>query len=511
VNYSSKVKYVALVGGDPDIVRTVNLCFSAFCVPIGIFSFPGDYVSSLSSIAVDSKMLIGKAVECDDYIKSLPDSIPVLSIEKLPDFISDNELLLVAGAYGIRDDDYFLKTLLYCKNKLGLKQLLFHPVYLVYRIDLPIGGYVCSGYPGSGNMIVQKILQNIICKDSRLSVSESAEVARHYAVSYWSSVCMYLRSCLADSGLWYMQTSPTHKQYGSVYFYSSDCYKRSAMVSGLGVGALFWAQRLTTSHEPPSAESIAFFKRYGFGFVFILRNPLDILVSSAAKMTVSSTTGARMPCWLIDNRMWFESMLNSLVGYYSDAMSSIDDLIVVRYEDLLESPYKTVLSLARSVGVCVDVDFLNDVWKKVVGVELSPDIGHYWRPGKDKWLEYIPVEYADVIDRSGIVELAKFFGYDVDVRRLSRKIGDGFEVADLPIIEDIALEECVWSSCAGKNVVVRHDGVSILKGDGVVAVCGSEDEALYKRVLASEIFRCLAHASSGVLDGIDNFVDCGLE
>lgn len=349
-------------------------------------------------------------------------------------------------------------------------------------------------------MLIQNVLDTVVRLAPPSQPDPLREAMKTYAFLHWASLSGYIEHHFYNAGFWRSQTFPTHQKYGGISL-DLATKDRPVMMSGLPVNAHFWANPWTSSHEPPTKAALDYFDRNGFRFIFIARNPLDILVSVAGKFT--SYAGHRAAAWLIDNRKWFEDTLGNVAYYYRQACENKKRLIIAKYEDFMTSPVDSIMQFARSVNAPLEKEAAADLSARLAGAQLSGDPGHYWQPGEGKWRKYIPVEYRGIIKSSGIVELAHEFGYALDVNQLNRRQGDS-DSGEKPDSVILALEETRWFSCAGKPHSLSSAEIAVMDGRNVVAATYREYEQLFRELLESPLFGWLLAAAGDL--GRDNFI-----
>lgn len=486
-----KVKKVVIVGADPDLINTIHMCLSAYLVPIGVHYLPGDSLPP-SDIAIEPRLISGAANQNKKYLESLPRHIPVFDAAAFLRWSSHEDVEILAGAYGLRERDHFMRVLLYCKNKLQINRPVRHPAYMLDRLSFNGNGFVCAGYPGSGNMLVQNILQKLTCTLNTSNADDRVrDAAKIYALYYWSSLSNYIESQFYNHGFYKSHSAPTHAKYGSLYL-DLDQSNEQSIMAGLPMGAHFWANPWTSSHEPPTDAAIDYFYRYGFRFIFVVRNPLDIIVSVAGKYTWAAKQ--RAAGWLIDNSHWFEDALKNVVYYYQQAKRNREKLVIVQYEDFLSRPIEAIHAFSKAIDITINDDTAASIWSDLSGASLSADSGHYWAPSEGKWQKYIPADYKKLIRNSGIIELAREFGYIIDLNCLSR-IKESQKLEKVPENDILALEENRFNFCSGKAHSIFSDAVVVIEDKNIRVATYKKYEKPFRDLLESPVFSWLLDAA----------------
>lgn len=488
---SYKPKKVVIVGADHDLAVTVHVCISALYIPVGIYFQHGDSLPP-QEIEVKPEEIYGWAAQDQDFLSLLQNKIQPLSEDEFLEIIKQDDIEIIAGSYGLRERNYFIKTLLNCRNKLNIQKPIKHPASLIDRLPVRSNGYICTGYQGSGNMVAQKILEELT-KNTPIENDKLTDIAKNYAVSYWFTIQNLIEKYLYDFGLWHSDGSPAKEKYGVMYF---NLLNYVYIISGFTMHGWMMNSCILGSHESATRSAIDFYNKINKRFVSVIRDPLDIIISCARKYTVEYGDDKQTHSvkWLIDQENWFCDILYSIKQYFTDFNQNRESILLIKYEDVITSPVETIKNIAFNINIEITTETAEHIWNNhIKEKKLSKDKGHLWDPRQYKWVEYIPVEYKDILEKSGIIELANNFGYEIDLNRLSRK-KDNYP-ADYNInYNHIALEDFRWHSLTKKSISLTSSDVVILENNGIKVSANKIFEDEMRRLLDSKILKWLVES-----------------
>lgn len=116
--------------------------------------------------------------------------------------------------------------------------------------------------------------------------------------------------------------------------------------------------RILTGHTLPT---VAFSRRWighGGKLVVQMRNPLDAIVSCAAKLI-------RPPSRILGDLDWFRRMARLLTHYLRQVQDLPEEKVILRYEDVLDAPLTYGLRIAHAMDANADVEYLAQVWGEI--------------------------------------------------------------------------------------------------------------------------------------------------
>ena len=387
------------------------------------------------------------------------------------------------------DQDRFIAARQRLREEWQLENRILHPSFLCDYHRRPSPHYLITGFPGSGNMAFQNVLDRIVRHPAFLPMAQSERdpldhVLAQHALWYWYSLSGTILSRYGserESDV----SGPTHMRYGTL---NVRVKGQTIVFCGLPQRSYAWANPWSSNHEPVTRSMLDFFEAQSFTVIYILRHPLDVLVSDAAKMTVSS--GRRAPTVMLANPEWLAGALERMVGYLRGVVENRARLYLPRYEDLLRDPAGTVSDMSSALGRRIGAADCQAIWKEIDGRDLSHS-NHRWDPREGKWLEFVPRSAAGQIEQSGLVELAAELGYPIDLTRLEERTPDP-EGIDFQFL---AGTDHRWYAPTGKRPAYMHPSVRSERVSGVRLICASHQFERAHELLSSPLMLDLLAAS----------------
>jgi len=290
---------------------------------------------------------------------------------------------------------------------------LTHPVFIAKYLQLDYTGRVFAfGFPGSGNVLMLRILREIQPSiDEQRGVGEKEERITRLAQEYDTDLRAILESTFQAAGSGPANQGVCHKDLVNIKFN----FHEGSWIDIYSVPSSFYLSRgLHSSHEPLDNDVFDLYTEMNYQIFCALRNPLDILVSVAAKVSRDGAAGKpappRRPQRILSDLDWFTEMASTLQKYYQKILNRQNRICVIRYEELIEKPNETIRNIAVSLGLDpAEVD-AEGIWKKVGFRPLAAN--HLWRPGTGKWREFLSRGHFDILTNLGYRNLMRNLGYD---------------------------------------------------------------------------------------------------
>ena len=429
-------------GGGSHVAEILKACSALGFAPVGIHdpSRP-----TLEDVVVEDRRLVP--------LPRRAKRVRSLSEGEFRELARETGAPIVLVDVALSDRDHFREGILRLRNAFGLRNRVLHPSFLCDYYRSTHTRYLITGFPGSGNMAFQNALDRIVrsrsfAPDTRGPDALHDTMVRN-ALWYWQSLSGTVLGWLDDAGRTSELSGPTHVRYGNFFVHLGS--GAPVVLSGLPQRSYVWANPWTSTHEPLTTEMLDFFDQQSFRVIHILRHPLDVLVSNAAKISVEA--GRRAPLALISDPSWLRPALSRLVQYLRLALAQQHRAVVtVRYEDLLAHPARCIADLSGALGSRLPTAECESIWKEIDGRTLSGDVGHFWDPRAGKWREHIPSRCREAIEQSGIVELAERLGYIIDLEALDDLRDAGAELD--PYL--LAVADARWQPPIGKPPAYRH-------------------------------------------------------
>ncbi len=396
-------------------------------------------------------------------------------------------------------------------NELGCRRRLLHPAFLKHHLSpaYPFG-HALFGYPSSGNTLLGSLLEEFL---SRRLAREKPQFS--LPTQLMRAACTEHMTMLSDTvfrtarslGAWAVQgrlirvgefdlalsAGPRHSHEAERGLPSAQF----VYLSGLGGFPHVMGQSYA-SHEVIDAALLAEMEALNLEVFVACRQPLDIIVSLAAKHW-------RPPDAVLHDLTWFAAVAENLKAWYEAAMARSAGLTLVRYEELMERPLEVIPRLAEKTGYDLageaEAAMLAEAY---IGRTLQQpgssaalfESGHLWQPGSGKWRQRLSREHVGILQDLGYVRFLEDLGYDPD---FAAPLEDREPPAEPVAMEPawLAWHDYTTHRSQGYPVTFRHEGEIFRKfGDPSLSLYTNDPEAaeLLPRLLDSEFNRVLFSA-----------------
>ncbi len=414
----------------------------------------------------------------------------------------------MVASYSVNDQsDAFLEACAYARaNGVAGEPLHISALCDLYRF--PPRRVLLAGIASSGNMVFQNILVELLKSARprgllrRLNPWRAPQtVLDHPAAHRFASVSLHhldsIRRLVGRAfgvGMHSVIGSPTHCDVGQCLVRGPDFY---AAVGGLPLRHHAWAGEWSASHEPPTADCIAFYRRNGYRIVYILRHPLDVIVSLAAKVA-GAVPGEKDAGPVLSDAEWFGAALDTVARYYVEILNHRQALHFVRYENLMAEPVREIGRLARHLESHVTDEDARRIWRLFDGVAVA-GAQHFWQPGEGKWRTHLGRGHRDAVMSSELVKTAAAMGYGIDPADFGGR--DETRPADGSRFPRLVWVDAILEIPIGKPLTMRGDLVRVENRPlGITGYfCGAAERA-GRELLASEELALLVRAARTSMD-----------
>ncbi|MBF0118030.1 MAG: sulfotransferase domain-containing protein [Desulfobacterales bacterium] len=318
-------------------------------------------------------------------------------------------------------------------NHYGIKDFkILHPSFLADFIDMNYQKKpVVIGFPGVGNQLFRAILTNLYQKPSISHNSKEQlfdKLAREHIYE--------LKRTLDQAFFIYMDDnwSIAYPTSITTIYYSTTAKDGMITIDGLQAKPFLSLERIYQTHEVLNEEVVNHFKRFNNLIFFMIRHPLDILVSVAFKLTLfqedridklfypelandlyksDSILREQWGLSRLNKIDWFEPIAITLRDYLINYLNVKQNVFTVRYEGLTTDPIENIFQICCQLNIDKSRNEIEMLWKKL-GFKPIKKGGHYFRPGYGKWRLYFTKNHLDVLKKLGYDELLNELNYDVD-------------------------------------------------------------------------------------------------
>lgn len=393
----------------------------------------------------------------------------------------------------------FLDLLSEFRTHYGLPNRIIHPAAFAEMHLYRRPRFLVTGLPGSGNMIAQTLYLEMIKGRQAPAFSSLDQGLIGLASAYYWSLHNLLRSGLEQHGAVLWHVSPWETAYGAMVTGPASGIG-AWHISGLPLRSHIWSVDLSFSHEAPTNQTITYFTRNGFKIISLVRHPLDVIVSNAAK--ICRDIGLYDPGLLLSHRDWYRSMVDAVASHLDSILEHQGRLQVFRYEDLLTDPVEYLSKVQEVLGVEVDPVQMQSIWAQFGLKPLPTALGrHFWKPGEGKWRTYMNPMQKDILSRSRLPELARALGYTFD--QMNGDYEAQAQWKNLTALETCRLAycDCFYSHFLPKSRAINHPDLRVFtdekRGLVVYGVDTRELElsSFYENFVASQLTQNLIAAA----------------
>ncbi len=365
-------------------------------------------------------------------------------------------LPIVFTARGPHDADGFNDALLAAVNEFDLPGRLLHPVFVADHLRLDYDGRaVLGGFPGSGNTTARHVVGRLLAR-REVPLQAREELVANLASDYHFHTLLPAIDGLFDLGGRYASLASAVGG-DRIRVEMQLAGGRLAMVCKLR-SRTFLYERVHPTHEFLTPATVERFRGLNLTALAIVRHPLDVLVSNAARL-------CRPPDRALAHGSWFRHMAAIVKQYYTHLLEQQDrGVAVVRYERLLEAPAETVQQIGRALGLDVGRADAEALWDEAGFKPIERDVvgsslGHVWRPGAGRWREVLRARHMGVLTELGYGPFLRELGYDTRLEAAD----DGATFADTTTFDRREQQAAAYLDFGfhvlyDKPLDFRHDG-----------------------------------------------------
>lgn len=123
----------------------------------------------------------------------------------------------------------------------------------------------------------------------------------------------------------------------------------------------------------------------------------------------------RLALYKFTDLTFFEGIVRFYKDFFATFSKVADRYILMRWEDLILDPPRTISRLAREAGLPVDEDHAAEIWRPLDHVNLTGAHKHNYRRGKGivgDWRNWMTNHHLRILREAGFDEHLARFGYD---------------------------------------------------------------------------------------------------
>lgn len=138
----------------------------------------------------------------------------------------------------------------------------------------------------------------------------------------------------------------------------------------------------------------------------------------------------RLALYKFSDLEFFSGIVRYCRAWFDTFLPAQDAYTVMRWEDLIREPVKTICKLADALDLPVDADHAGQIWASIGHRNLTESHGHNYRPGGGRvgdWKNWLTNTHLDIMRQHGFNEIMSHFGYE-PIRELPRHSRTDFQV-----------------------------------------------------------------------------------
>lgn len=116
----------------------------------------------------------------------------------------------------------------------------------------------------------------------------------------------------------------------------------------------------------------------------------------------------------LTNLDFFKSVQKYYSKYLDDFMAVRDRFILMKWEDLIQTPVPTILNLADKAGISIKPEDASNIWNNMDHVNLNGPHKHNFRRGKGKvndWKNWLVNEHIEILKEFEVEPVLQELGY----------------------------------------------------------------------------------------------------
>lgn len=155
------------------------------------------------------------------------------------------------------------------------------------------------------------------------------------------------------------------------------------------------------------------------------RNPIDVINSSVFSLNALTgdyidnnlkedinTIREKLGLYKLTDLNFLEGLINPLLDYLKEFVKVSDRYIVMKWEDLITKPEKTIASISENAGISTSKIAVNKIWGHMKYKNQTTHHRHNFRKGViGDWQNHLTNEHLEIIKGYGLEEYMEVFGY----------------------------------------------------------------------------------------------------
>jgi len=175
--------------------------------------------------------------------------------------------------------------------------------------------------------IQQKILNRI------------AYIIHDISLSAHNDICSLISDKFRALNIQPLHFSPSHAIFGNIspaaeIKHGNSTTIESSTFFGLPLRPHLWARPFYMSHEIITEHQIDFLNRQNINCLYIVRDPLDTIISNASKISLS-VSSKQEPEILLKNPQWVHDIALVIKSYFENLSAQRSKISILHYETII--------------------------------------------------------------------------------------------------------------------------------------------------------------------------------
>lgn len=161
-----------------------------------------------------------------------------------------------------------------------------------------------------------------------------------------------------------------------------------------------------------------------------IRHPADILASSCFSINAlaseyiqrfvppdqdNDSLRQKLAMYKLSNLEFFEGLIRPLKSYLEEFLEHQHQFdAVMKWEDLIEDPVKTIVTVAKAFAISIDDEYAGEIWEKLAYKNLTGAHKHNFRKGHGRansWLYSLTSSHIECMQDNGLEPFCEALGY----------------------------------------------------------------------------------------------------
>lgn len=342
--------------------------------------------------------------------------------------------------------------------------------------------HIITGFPGSGNIIYQKIFQEInIIKSKKFMIKKKEEyenLSKYFASLFHNTILNFVKEFLSKKTkkeIDYIVPVLVRNFIGFYYVKFKDD-KNYSMINNIPIYQHLWEDHFVGQHGLNDKSFFSKFENIFYKQVYILRHPLDIITSNAGKIMMEITGERTNIVNLVNHKNYLLPMIDALINYLEILIKNRKDYIFLSYEDLIINPKKTISKVSNHLKMKLTNNEINKIQFKLLGKNLVDDQEftsrnkkHFWNMEFNKYKKYIFNDNLNYIKKTRLNKLCDYFGYSIELKNNDQKMNDNFHLNKYQY--DFAINEYKYYLNVNKKIEIKDKDVFFTLSDNNPEFC----------------------------------------